>query len=794
VLRMNRIGVAALVWVLMSSFANAQSVRGVVVDAGSIPVPGVVVRLIDSASNIAATGLTNAQGEFGVVARAAGTYRLRTLRIGFRPTDSSPLVLMAGADRAERIVLTGLPVGLDTMRVAGTSSCRSIGDGSAYAVWEQVHAAVSAAALTAAARSTFATTITYERTLEADARRVRTQSSTVQSGYVKEPWLSRSPEQLRRDGYVVDGPDNSTNYYAPGLGVLLSPLFVEDHCFHVVLERDRIGLAFQPTPERRKIADIRGTLWLDRKSAELRSIEYRYVNILAEQEAVARGGVGFVRMANGAWTISRWDIRMPLVEQVVRPRGDVELRVTAVHLAGGELALARQGNDTLWARPPVSLAGVVLDSTTGRPVRGARVSLAGTQLRDSTDDRGRFSISGLLLGEYTMEIRTRSLDSANAVHQMPVSFTDSTAALTVRVPSIGQLVASFCGTKALEWPGVLLGTLTAPVDSVPPRNVQVTASWRQRFMPVSGASVNEVSQREQFVDTRTDSHGMFRFCGVPVDNPISVTLAGNAATPTVVRIPRGGRFARIELSAVTHAAVATFAGVVVDSLGKPIVAATVDVPGPARSAVTDDQGAFRIAGIAPGNQRVVVRRIGFRSIDTTLAFSADRTVQRRFELVRAVTLDTVIVAESPFDRVMASFDENRRLGLGQFKTRGDLAKLGNVTMDAIFQPMRGARVARGRRGEGWLVGISGGPREVKPAPEDSALRGAKPYCYAQVWIDNVLVYRGVDKEPLFDLNSLRADGVEAIEYYANLATMPSRYVSSSSTCGVLVVWIRRSKE
>lgn len=796
-LRFSRTGVAVSVLsMLVSSFASAQTVRGVVVDAGSIPVPGVLVRLIDSTSSISAAGLTNAQGEFRIDARAPGTYRLRTLRIGFRPSDSPPLVLAVGAERSQRIVLTGIPIGLDTVRVAGKSSCRSVGDGSAYAVWEQVNAAVSAAALTAAARSTFATTITYERTLEADARRVRTQSASVQSGYVKEPWLSRSPEQLRRDGYVVDGPDGSTIYYAPGLGVLLSPLFVEDHCFHVALERDRIGLAFEPTPERRKIADIRGTLWLDRKSAELRSIEYRYVNILSEQEAVARGGAGFVRMANGAWTISRWDIRMPLVEQIVNLRGQAELRVSAVLVAGGELALARQGSDTLWARPPVSLSGVVIDSTTGRPVSGARVSLAGTELRDSTDDRGRFSIARVLLGEYTLEVRTRSLDSANASHQVPVSFTDSTAAMTVRVPNAGQLVASLCGTKPLEWPGIIVGNLRVPVDSTPSRNVQVTASWRQLVMPQAGTNVNDVTRREQFVDTRTDSHGMFRFCGVPIDNPISITVAGDTAVPpTVVRIPSGARFARAELStAVLAANVATFAGVVVDSLGKPVVAATIDVPAVARSAVTNDQGAFRITGIAPGNQRVVVRRIGFRSIDTTLAFAADRIVQRRFELVRAVALDTVIVSESPFDRVMASFEEHRRLGLGHFLTRDDLAKLNNVTMDAVFQTMPGSRVARGRRGEAWLVGIFGGPREVRPAPEDSIFRGAKPYCYAQVWLNNVVVYRGIDHEPLFDLNALRADQVEAMEYYANDAQMPARYVSLTSSCGVLVVWTRRTRD
>jgi hypothetical protein len=49
-----------------------------------------------------------------------------TLRIGFRPTDSDPLTLRAGADVVRRVVLSGLPVGLDTVRVAGLDVCRAL--------------------------------------------------------------------------------------------------------------------------------------------------------------------------------------------------------------------------------------------------------------------------------------------------------------------------------------------------------------------------------------------------------------------------------------------------------------------------------------------------------------------------------------------------------------------------------------------------------------------------------------------------------------------------------------------
>jgi len=65
-------------------------------------------------------------------------------------------------------------------------------------------------------------------------------------------------------------------------------------------------------------------------------------------------------------------------------------------------------------------------------------------------------------------------------------------------------------------------------------------------------------------------------------------------------------------------------------------------------------------------------------------------------------------------------------------------------------------------------------------------------CYAHVYLDNLIVYRGQNGEPLFDTNSLRPDGIEAIEYYTNNAEMPARYLSTGSDCGVLVVWTRRT--
>ena len=95
---------------LCPALAGAQSVRGVVVDQGDIPVPGVVVQLLDSASHSAARALSNDRGEFRLAAPAAGTYRVTTLRIGYSPLTTPAFTLGRTDDVSKRLVLSGVRV------------------------------------------------------------------------------------------------------------------------------------------------------------------------------------------------------------------------------------------------------------------------------------------------------------------------------------------------------------------------------------------------------------------------------------------------------------------------------------------------------------------------------------------------------------------------------------------------------------------------------------------------------------------------------------------------------------
>ena len=61
--------------------------------------------------------------------------------------------------------------------------------------------------------------------------------------------------------------------------------------------------------------------------------------------------------------------------------------------------------------------------------------------------------------------------------------------------------------------------------------------------------------------------------------------------------------------------VGNISGTVKDSLGQPVIAATLRVEGTQLGAVTDAEGRYRISGIRAGSQTITVRRIGYQLAD-----------------------------------------------------------------------------------------------------------------------------------------------------------------------------------
>src|SRR6185369_8824062 len=168
-------------------------------------------------------------------------FRVRALRIGFRPETFAPVALRPSQEVEQRITLAGRAISLDTMRVVDHNICRTERDSATavFSAWEQARTALTATQLSGAARNLQATTVTYERTLDPSGRRVQRQSVNLSSDFVTQPWASMSADSLHRGGFVATDRDGSVTYYAPGIDVLLSSTFVEDHCIHLTTAKDQ---------------------------------------------------------------------------------------------------------------------------------------------------------------------------------------------------------------------------------------------------------------------------------------------------------------------------------------------------------------------------------------------------------------------------------------------------------------------------------------------------------------------------------------------------------------------------
>jgi len=302
---------------------EAQAVRGRLLEEGSaVSVVGALVVLQDSAGKRVAQGVSGVEGRYALGAPAAGLYVLRVLRIGYRPFDSR-VRLTAGETVNHAVILTGVALILPEIAVAGTSMCgdRARGDTLSSNLWTQAGTALAITAQTVKSRS-----LRFETSLEnRNIDRLGTTSDVDQLNELNIlAWPVRSPppDTLLVSGFVenIDDVVVGPTWYGPDAEFLLSEPFFSGHCFwavppSAVTPAGWVGLAFEPGMKDQR-SDIRGTLWLDRESAQLRRLDFQYTRVPKWARGFEAGGVlVFAPLPGGGWIVQRWMLRVPLPQR-----------------------------------------------------------------------------------------------------------------------------------------------------------------------------------------------------------------------------------------------------------------------------------------------------------------------------------------------------------------------------------------------------------------------------------------------------------------------------------------------
>lgn len=815
---------------------HAQVVRGTVREATQRPVTGVLVTLLDSADTPLGRAFSDSAGEFRLLATRPGTLRLRAQRVGYRPTTTASFVVGAGATVMQTLVLDGARTQLDAVRVVARSSCGKVSadDAPLLSVWEQAHTMLSASLLTSSTRGYTTSMLRVHRILDPGGR-ILDQNLQVESGNFTAPWASQPIATLRTKGYVWADRESQLTYNAPGIDALVSPFFLDDHCFRLVAGKQpsEIGVAFEPVPERMRLTELRGTFWVDRASAELRRLEFQYTNAESmgrtttaaaavqemKDDPLAGGGtMRFVRLPGGAVLIERWELRMPVMTRETFA-GRTRTRLDFTETSGGMLLAIRRGRDTLFVQPRVAVRGIAQDSASGRALGNARVRLLGTGYEAEAGRDGRFVLPDVLPGAYTLAVSTAQHDSLGLASGEAVVVRDSMPALTVRVPSAYQLANVLCGgtfaaasrgSRATR--GALFGRVTATDDTVGLAGVPVVADWTDTVPDMRPDARTDVRGgrpvEAKRLATTTDATGRYRLCGVPFDVALAVRVLSpdGHALATPAQVTRTHQLAAVPLLVDrSRPATGMLVGTVVSAAtGRPVTDAEVIIVGTDRLARTDTAGAFRLDGIPVGTRELSVRRLGFAVTSASLTFAANDVEERRVVLNALTTLESVDVNADRVPMRLTEFEENRRVGLGHFFDRTQLARMDAFPLSSALTTTSGLTLAGGRfplssrtppslsasAADCLPPGVQHGSNVYNPSTAERN-RGVACACYPHVYLDGRLVNPGQPAEP-FDLQRVQTREIEAVEWYASPSQLPVQFARLNSTCGVLVLHSRQS--
>jgi hypothetical protein len=235
----------------------------------------------------------------------------------------------------------------------------------------------------------------------------------------------------------------------------------------------------------------------------------------------------------------------------------------------------------------------------------------------------------------------------------------------------------------------------------------------------------------------------------------------------------------------------------------PLAHAEAVVSGLGVRAFSDSLGKFRLKDIPPGNYQLVVRAPGFASDTSELTVGVNESIALDFVLRPAVAVlnEVRIAGEAGFvSPKLVGFAERRRAGSGRFLDSVAIAPWHNRRTSDMLALVAGIDVRRSLGNKAWVVG----GRAVSPhkcafcneRKEDvldvaDINAGAGIACYADVYLDGVLVYNSsTRKVPLFDVNSIPPSNIIGIEFYAGGASVPAKYNATSGGCGVLLIWTR----
>ena len=531
--------------------ATAQTVRGNVYDqARPSPAVGAIVTLERVSSPLALpvhvrSVLTDESGTYSIRASDAGTYRVLVRRIGSKPYRSDAFDVAASETRRLDIYLerfqatTSEYTELGRVTVLRITPCETNpADAVRIArLWDDARTALMATEISIRDSLVPQRLVRFVRNLNPESLEIQSEflydfsaPRSARPGFTSPPG-----DSLSQVGYWRRVNKQNFKFYGPDANALLSQAFVEDHCFAITANDNRpgqIGLAFEPVEYRRgSPPEIRGVVWLDGVTSELRSLDFNWLKFPIRGPTENLGGeVRFMRLPEGSWLVHRWRLRMP--QEVVVPDSKGRLTVASTRRFG----ILEEGGfvDSPRLRDgerPATISGTVRDGD-GKLLAGARVVVTGTSLSATSDFRGRYAIDNVPPGVRMVTVEHHLYEALGVRAGEAKVLLDEGAVRDV----------SFDGPDAEEVAGMLCGGATergrvtlrlTVLDSATARPIQgLRLSLAERDGPADGDSYAR--------DLEADANGVVTFCNAPANRPLALTARiGKVSARVELKLPRG---------------------------------------------------------------------------------------------------------------------------------------------------------------------------------------------------------------------------------------------------------------
>jgi hypothetical protein len=512
-----------------------QGINGALVDRVSQGPIGVArVAALDAQGQVVAEVLSDRVGAFTVLLPTAGTYQLRIRRVGFKPFTSPFLDVQTNEMRKYRLEIDPIPVDLIPVVVEGERKC-DLTEGRSgpalAALWTEVSEALHAVSLSSSDSGYLFEIELFERdyTRTDDIYR---DSSRITAGRARKPFQSPPADYLRSRGFI-SADSTGWVYSAPDAEVLLSDQFLKTHCFDTRIgEGDTqglFGLGFSPS-KKGGASDVRGVLWVDRGSAELRSLEFAFTDpprarstYVRGRRITAGGSMSFRRLPSGEWIVQTWSMQMP--------HAAIQRNVIYRRTGGSVLRISDRTGTAIYARALATVLGAVIDSTTGHGLADARVFFSGTPYSARSDSTGLFRLSVPVSGTHRLMFSHPRLDS---VAFIPTSVSiglrpDTTVVVTLFVPSERGLIARLCGEQPMPLDKrVVAGVVREGSSKRGVAQASVIVAWTETTQ-LPGAP----KQDSRSFTVRTNDLGWYVACAVPLGPTLTVSLQSGGLPSSV---------------------------------------------------------------------------------------------------------------------------------------------------------------------------------------------------------------------------------------------------------------------